>query len=299
MRRANKIALTMGSAALIVAGAVTAGPPVPYDQWQAVVVNGITQIQSSAGTPLETTCPTGMTCAGVITGDGFLQRTLTDQAGVQYFQTIITDKGVAGQAAQLPFADENYVRSGAEAGGIAGRQRVGDNGVTQPGTVLATTNELNLGWAQTVGAPAPLLSLQQTLTQADQGFSTGFSLTDNPSPTGGSGTNGSARTMNLDQSVMLDPANPQATDRQAFVLRQIDATAAGSATLSGATMNFEAGDAISAIWVGQNMPSTGQTFGFQSLSNVTNNTTPASFFSLSATGPVEWNTDLFGAAPSF
>src|SRR3569832_1421285 len=115
MRRANKIALTMGSAALIVAGAVTAAPPVPYDQWQATKLsNGTTEIQNSAGTPLAdpSTCPTNFTCGAGSIGDGFMQRTLTDSTGTQFFQTIITDKGVAGQPNTLGFSDESYVRCG-------------------------------------------------------------------------------------------------------------------------------------------------------------------------------------------
>ena len=301
MRRANKIALSMGSAALIVAGAVTAGPPVPYDQWTTNLVGGVTQIQDPAGAPLETTCPADFTCASAITGDGFLQRTLTDTSGNQYFQTIITDQGVSGAPSSLVFTDESYVRSGSANGGIAGRQRVGDNGITQPGTVLSTTNELNLGWAQTIGDPAPLLSLQQTLTQAAEGFSTGFSLTDTASASGGSGTNSSSRTMALDQSVMLDPANPAATDKQVFALRQVDATAAGSAGLpNGSTTAWAAGETISAIWLGQVMPSTSQVFGFQAFSNITTNAAPASFFSLSETGPWSWASgSVFGNPPAF
>src|SRR3569832_567893 len=58
MRRANKIALTMGSAALLVAGAVIATPPKPYDQWQATKLgNGTTEIQNSAGTSLADNSP--------------------------------------------------------------------------------------------------------------------------------------------------------------------------------------------------------------------------------------------------
>src|SRR3569833_2770629 len=190
MRRANKIALTMGSAALIVAGAVTATPPVPYEQKQATKQsNGTTEIQNSAGTPLAdpSTCPTNFTCGAGIIGDGFMQRTLTDSTGTQFFQTIITDKGVAGQPNTLGFSDESYVRSGGSSNGNAGRQRVTDLGITQPGTNLVSSNELKLGWASSVGTPA--IALSQSVTQADLGFSTSFGLTDMPvapgAPAGG------------------------------------------------------------------------------------------------------------------
>src|SRR3569832_2124903 len=99
MRRANKIALTMGSAALIVAGAVTAAPPVPYDQWQATKLsNGTTEIQNSAGTPLAdpSTCHTYFTCGAGMSGVWCLQRTLTDSTGTLFLKTILTDLGLAG-----------------------------------------------------------------------------------------------------------------------------------------------------------------------------------------------------------
>lgn len=308
MRRANNIALTMGSAAFIVAGAVSAAPPVAYDQWQAAkLTNGTTEIQNASGTSLAnpSTCPSGFTCGAGISGDGFMQRTLTDTAtGVQYFQTIITDKGVNGQPATLSFADESFVRSGgsANANGIASKQRVTDLGVTQPGTELVTSNELNLGWASSANTPAIVLS--QTVSQSALGFSTGFTLTDIPGAAGGqtgSGTNGELRTIGLNQSILLDTTTPGATDKQVFALRQTDAAAAGSLTIGSQSRPFAAGEAIKAIWVGQNMPSTGgQVFGFEGYSNVNQGDVPVSFFTLAS--PVEprfWNTNLFGAAPSF
>lgn len=74
----------------------------------------------------------------------------------------------------LPFSDESFVRSGSTAGGIAGKQRVTDLGVTNPGQNLTTLNELNMGWAQEIGATANQLDLSQTLTENAVGFSTGF-----------------------------------------------------------------------------------------------------------------------------
>src|SRR3569832_1825399 len=108
MRRANKIELTMGSAALIVAGAVIAAPPVPYDQWQATKLgNGTTEIQNSAGTSLAdpSTCPTNFTCGAGIFGDVFMQRTLSDSSGAEFFQSFITVKGAAGQPNTLGVSD--------------------------------------------------------------------------------------------------------------------------------------------------------------------------------------------------
>lgn len=313
MRRANKIALTMGSAALIVAGAVMAGPPggIAYDAWKAAKdpTTGQTLIQDPSGKSLAdptAACPATFTCSGGIFGDGFVQRTLTDATGVQYFQTVITDKGVNGIPSALGFTDESYVRSGGAAGtavnGVADRQRVTDLGVTQAGTNLVTSSELNIGWATTAGANA--LQLSQTLTQDAVGFSTGFTLTDvTPAAgqPGGSGVGNGLRTMALDQSILLNPSVQGATDKQAFALRQIDAGAAGSVKVGSQTTTWKAGDTINAIWVGQNMPTaSGQLFAFESYGNVTTNAVPASFFSLAPPTPVQpqfWNTSVFGAAP--
>lgn len=93
MRRAIKFALTMGSAALIVSGAAMAGPPIAYDQWQAV--DG--QIKSIDDGTQNVPCADGYTCVTGVAGLGFLQRTVTNNAdGTQYFQTIITDESADG-----------------------------------------------------------------------------------------------------------------------------------------------------------------------------------------------------------
>ncbi len=280
MRRAIKFALTIGSAALIISGAATAGPPTPYDQWSAVGGD----IRDTAGTgPL--TCPTGFTCGSGVVGDGFLQRTITDATGNQYFQTIITDTGVSGAPGALAFSDESYVRSGSAVGGIAGKQRV-----TDAASELSTTNELNMGWAQTVGAAAPQLDLQQSVAESATGFSSGFRFRQE----------GDGRiAMDLNQSVLLlDNPGTADDDKQVFALRQIEAAASGSATLpNSASMSWTAGQTIKAIWVGQTMPSTAQVFGFQSHENV-DTSSIASYFSLSETGPWNW-APVFGTAPSF
>ncbi|MEK7321846.1 MAG: hypothetical protein AABZ84_02060 [Pseudomonadota bacterium] len=290
MRRAIKFALTMGSAALIVSGAATAGPPIAYDQWQAV--DG--QIVAPGATPGAVPCAAGYTCVIGVSALGFLQRTVTATDGTQYFQTIITDEGATGTPGALPFSDESFVRSGSTVGGIAGKQRVTDLGVTNPGQNLTTLNELNMGWAQSVGATANQLDLSQTLTENAVGFSTGFRYFRVP------GDENAPQGLEVNQSVLLPApgAVGTTTDKQVFTLRQLEASAAGSATLpTGPNMTWVAGDQIKAIWVGQNMPSTGQVFGFQSHINVDTDVT-RSYFSLADTGPWTW-APVFGTAPTF
>lgn len=294
MRRAIKFALTMGSAALIVSGATMAGPPIAYDQWQAVDGDIVSGTDPNAAVP----CAPGYTCVTGVAALGFLQRTVTATDGTQYFQTIITDENATGAPGVLPFSDESFVRSGSSVGGIAGKQRVTDLGVTNPGQNLTTLNELNMGWAQQVGASANQLDLSQTLTEDAVGFSTAFRFFRLP----GVGTFNEG--LEINQSVLLpsvdpnSPTDPLNPDKQVFTLRQLQASAPGSATLPGApNLTWVANDRIKAIWVGQNMPSTGQVFGFQAHENVTTQTL-RSYFSLADTGPWDW-APVFGAEPTF
>lgn len=91
--------------------AALAAPPNPYDQWQA------THLGCSDGAVLEESCPAGFTCGAAIFGDGFVQRTVTEDSGTQYFQTIITDSSGS------PALDESYIRPGGTSDGIAGVPR--------------------------------------------------------------------------------------------------------------------------------------------------------------------------------
>lgn len=81
-------ALFSASLAIIqLLSAAHAAPPALYDQWTVAKFCNGGQRPSDAGD----SCPTGFTCGGGITGDGFVQRSLRDeQQGTQYFQTIIT-----------------------------------------------------------------------------------------------------------------------------------------------------------------------------------------------------------------
>lgn len=291
MRRAIKFALTMGSAALIVSGATMAGPPIAYDQWRAVD-GAIVSNNPNVIEPVP--CAEGYACVTSVEAQGFLQRTVTAEDGTQYFQTIITDVNANGAANTLPFSDESFVRSGSTRGGIAGRQRVTDLGVTNENQNLTTLNELNMGWAQEIGATANQLDVSQTLTEGSV-FSTAFRFFRLP----GDGTFNEG--LEINQSVELpsvDPNAPSDGDKQVFTLRQLQASAPGSASLEGSpNLTWVANDRIKAIWVGQNMPSTGQVFGFQAHENLTTETL-RSYFSLAETGPWNWN-PVFGAEPSF
>lgn len=116
-----------------------AAPPIAYDQWQAVdgdIVSeqqcGGTQNPSGNAIP----CPAGYTCATEVAALGFLQRTVAaDDDGGPYFQTIITEKS-DGSGALVP-SDESFVRSGANSGGVAGKERE-ESAATTPASANST-----------------------------------------------------------------------------------------------------------------------------------------------------------------
>lgn len=294
MRRTYQSMLTVGSATLILAGtAFAAGPPVPYDAWK--VTAGV--VEKPAGGALD--CPATWTCGTPLTGDGFLQRSLT-KAGIQYFQTIITNTGVTGIPSALAFADESFVLSGG-ANGIADRQRVNDIAAG-----LTNTNELNMGWAQsTPGPAAPELSLNQALTipngltpPASDAFSISFSLV--------SDNAGADRIMNIGQSVALGTT----TDRQGFKLVQANGSYVLGASSPASTQTPDSvtwvdGDQVQAIWVGQELPVASQKFGYQAFDNLT--TAQSKSYSDLADSGVnglnvytwDWPNPPFGTAPSF
>lgn len=66
-----------------------AAAPTAFDTWS---VDDATISTSSI-------CPSGFTCAVPVTGDGFFQRQITDEAGDERFQTIVTDGGALREAA--------------------------------------------------------------------------------------------------------------------------------------------------------------------------------------------------------
>lgn len=301
MRRALKLVSSFGSAALILSGAAVAAPPggLTYDQWG---VSGGT-ITPTTGTSANGFCPTGFACGAAVTGDGFFQRQLTDSAGNRYFQTMITNTGATGTptgTTPLDFADENYVKiatpGAAVATGLADKQSLND----VPGQ-FKTAALINVGWAQLPGEVN--VQISQTVAESASGFSNSFTFAQlDPRAI--------SRTIDMDQNVVLQAATaPAVSDTQRFVLRERSGTAvttAGTFTLPGTptpSLAFAAGDDVKVIWVGQNMPSLGNLFGFQSYSNLSAPTTvtpnPITYFDNAQTGPWNWNTTVFGTAPTF
>lgn len=296
MRKANKLLLTMGSAMLISSGAAVAGPPAQYNAW-SVSGGAITPSVSSNGNDA-TGCPTGFTCGAAITGDGFFQRQVTAGDGTKYFQTIVTPTGATASGSGLSgleFTDENFVKQGGGTG-IADSQHISAAGTpSNPGDFASTTN-INAGWAKT-SASENLIDLNQSVTDAVNGFTLDFTLTD-------ASTNNTAPVVGINESVSLG-----GTDKQEFYLTQLKASGAGTSTPTlptGATgtgsISWAANDIIQAMWLGQAVTAgTGGTQGFnvQGYTNVTTgSTTSYSEQGPIPTGPFSWDS-TFGTAPVF
>jgi len=300
MSKAFKAASSVGAVALVLSGAAMAASPTgAFNGWS--VTSGV--IAPTVA------CPTGFSCATAVTGDGFYQRQITDSLGNDYFQTIITDKGVTGSptANDLTFSDENYVRTG-NVSGLADKTQMKE--VVTSGTLTTTfegSTELGTGWANG-GTPGTddTVQIYQGIIANDtavgaEDFDAKFWLRQ----TGAEGATG--KRMRISSGVDIQESTSQ-PGTQDFVLVELSGnenTAIGTANLGTAgSVTWAAGDRIKAIWVGQDMAAisgVNQEFGYTSYEDFTGTTGAASTFSLLAgasTAPVDWTVGTWGGSHS-
>ena len=313
MRRSNTVLLTMGSAMLISSSVALAAPPISYGQYSA-----------TAGAITPSACPTGFSCGAAITGDGFLQRQVTEtSSGNVYFQTIILDKGSTiadgTNLGTATFADESFVQQGGGTGiadsshvyspaavGAADQSNFTSNAQILVGTQFKDPTDNLIQVNQTINDPTTLTNVDFQLEDAS---------TDNTQPV-----------ITIDSTVYLTPGGsgtPAATDpRQRFYLKQLKATAGGNladlgtgATVTPDTtavpLGYAANDIIQVLWLGQTVatdntdPSIVQPFGVQSFSvnpngTTTTATTPTAVQQLSSQSAVGSNptvADPYGTQP--
>ena len=286
MRIPNTVLLTMGSAMLISSGVAMAAAPTSFGQYTATT--GIISPTGTGG------CPSGFTCGAAITGDGFLQRQITDGSNT-YFQTIILDKqsnvstdtgtGLADLSAAT-FADESFVQQGGGTG-IAD-----SNHVFSPSDLSAadksnfTSNAKILVGTQFKGTSDNLIDVAQAINDPSTLTNVSFNLTD-------SSTDNSQPIVTIDSTVYLvrdTTTTPQPTDpRQRFYLKQLQASTASSlpdlatatpaGTLAGTQVSYAANDIIQLMWLGQTVQTDNtntsivQPFGFESFAVNPNGTT--------------------------
>lgn len=269
-----------------------------------------------------------VTCTALVSGDGFLQQEVVD-AGTTYIQTIITDAGVTGSPASLPYSDESFIKQGANSG-VMSQQRSTDN--SSPTFNFSNTATLYTGWASAfipTGSGMGNMNINQSFTDQGNaavdgdGLFNSFVMNINQDATG----TVTGKKMSLRQDLgMGDGVAANTTDAQSFVVEQRSGnlnTAAGSLALQasssgtgGGTVSWAAGDDVLVVWLGQQVdtaaPGAGTSlskFGFESVTNRSSTPTPTSASTFSTAqvnvddgqggvaAPYAWDA-AFGAKPT-
>jgi len=280
MRIPNTVLLTMGSAMLISSGVAMAAAPTSFGQYTATA--GIISPTGTGG------CPSGFTCGAAITGDGFLQRQITDGTNT-YFQTIILDKqssvptdtgtGLADLSAAT-FADESFVQQGGGTGIADSNHVFSPAATTGPDLSSFTSDAKILVGTQFKSATDNLIDVTLTINDTSTLTNVSFNLQD-------ASTDNSQPIITIDSTVYLVPGGttPVATDpRQRFYLKQLKAdsaitttqtlpdlaTATPAGTLTGTQVSYTGNDIIQVLWLGQTVqtdntdPTVIQPFGYES-----------------------------------
>ena len=204
---------------VLIAPVTIAAPPIPFDRWSA----------SGNGT-ITATCPGGFTCNDNVTSDNMLQRILINNANNQtYIQVLLAD-GAVNNTGRLVY--ESFTNaSDNSASGISSKMLINQTGAEN----LDYSVLLNLGWANSAGAPA--IDFAQTVTDT---YNAGVTLDYTFDYQQNQNTNGTAtgyrygiRETVRNSAALNGSGN---NDVWTFVLRRAGGSFvnAGSATLPGA-----------------------------------------------------------------
>lgn len=319
MSKVVKAVTSVGSAALLLSGAAMAVPPA-FSEW--TVTSGMISSTATGGTG--TNCPTGYTCGPALTGAGFFQRQVSDGTNI-YFQTIITETyeslGATETLNDLAFYDESFVLAKFGAGsanGIADKQHILQNSATEfkrTGVANSYTDEflmqtnINGGWA------GDNMNIKQVLVDtAAQGFRTDFFF-QSQNLTAVTNNQPDNMWMKISAQVGLTGTNLNA-EVQDFVMAEARGTFVPSAGAIDAsaftgwkskedpntvqtTVLYALNGDITGVWIGQNMPSIGQNFSFESYENMETAATDGMFkfgLDITAVNAAEaWDATLLGS----
>ncbi len=315
MRNVLKALSSAGSLALVLSGtAMAGGAPGGFDNWSV----------NSSGV-VAATCPTGYTCADVVTGAGFLQQEVASNTvgGPRYIRTMIGEGYSATNTtpASLTFAAEDFVQMGGTAQGLASKMGIKEGVLSPTGTAAASIDTgfgagatILTGWGvnNTANSAEAVLTLglsdKGTTNTAAEGneFLTNFSVTTNTLAAGGANVTSA---LAVDQTLYVGGTAATA-DRQRFFTTIKDAAAAQTAfkfatnTTDPATLAYAVGDKIQVVWTGQDITGVGA-FSTESLLKVSNgsavrasNLASASTFEWTSAPATVLNSE-FGAAPAF
>lgn len=232
--------------------AVQAAPPAQFGSWSA---NGAGKISAP--------CPSGFSCQGIVSDAGVFQQFLTDRNGRRFIQTVIMDSNADGQMLM-----EAYVDGTGTADGISAMQNIRVDGTD----TLDSTVHLNMGWANTGQNTVVIDQMVTSSAMPGVGYMDQFHHEIDQDQNGNEVGYFQAIRQEVTNTYLAggDGVNPTGRDIHVFESRKAAGTrtgGSGSASLpssaggmggmgggggpTGGTMNWNAGDEIQAIYIGQ------------------------------------------------
>ncbi len=184
-------------------------PPIPFDGW--TVNNGIIDTSRS--------CSGGVTCTTLVADRGFVQQQVNTAHG-SFIRTIVTEADATGNAADLAFADENFIPVNNPGGtDISFKQSIRDSAGDFQSITRFDRHTFTDPQDNTIDIAT--MDIAQNL-QGDGGFSNDFRLWKNTTLVNGGVETYTGRRLDIDQRLLLaadnDPFN--ATGEQVFTYRQ-------------------------------------------------------------------------------
>lgn len=126
-------------------------PPIAFDRWSA----------SSNGT-ITASCPAGFTCTDNVSSEDMLQRILVDNSNGQTFVQVLLASGAVNDTGRLLYESFTNANDGTPSG-ISAKMIINQNSIEY----IDYSVLLNLGWANTAGAPA--IDFSQTIKNTYNG----------------------------------------------------------------------------------------------------------------------------------
>lgn len=296
---------------------VYAAPPMAFDGWK----NGTGGITA--------TCQTGYNCRLNAIDKDMMQRIIVAPNGKKYVQTVVDSTAATADKTRLQL--ESFVFSGNSTGdGIAAKQTVTTPGVDS----LATTVTLNTGWADSADSPSVKIEqLQKSGSKNPVGYASRFLYEGNLDSKGNTTGYYLAIRQEVTNSTKIGgTTSTTGKDIHVFETRKAggDRVVAGSASLpaaaggmggmgggggpTGGSVSWKNGNEVQVIWIGQicegcanqggmmggGMGGTTGTnpFSFQAYDNLSDSAAAIASRNFS-TSPINWQTQPFGAAPTF
>ena len=115
-----------------------AAPPIPFDRWS-----------SSTNGTISASCPAGFSCEENVSSDDMLQRVITSNRDGQTYIQVLLASGVVNNGGRLIYESFTNANDNTDSG-ISSKMLINQTGAE----TLDYNVQLNLGWANSAGAPA-------------------------------------------------------------------------------------------------------------------------------------------------